>query len=94
MDNCISYIILAVLLVLTSADTPYQKIVHKVDAEAKCLDGSPAAIYLHEGDSRNILFYFLGGADCAGKDLSSTLESCYQRSKTIYGSSNYWPETR
>jgi O-palmitoleoyl-L-serine hydrolase len=36
----------------------------------------------------------MGGGDCGGTDLQTTLENCYQRSKTVYGSSIYWAETR
>jgi hypothetical protein len=27
----------------------YKKIVHLTDADAKCLDGTPPAIYVHQG---------------------------------------------
>lgn len=51
-------------------------------------------IYLHEGgDTRNILFYFIGGGACMGTDLASTLDSCYRRSKSMFGTSKVWPET-
>jgi hypothetical protein len=86
--------LIAVLLLSVSSLPDYKKIVHNLDPEARCLDGSSPAIYLHEADQKNILFYLIGGADCAGADLSSTLENCYQRSKTMYGSSLYWPETK
>ena len=70
----------------------YRKVVHETDPEAKCLDGSSPMIYLHEGgDTEHILFYFLGGGSCADKDLNSTLENCYQRSKGEFGTSTYWP---
>lgn len=71
---------------------PYNKIVHNTDPNAKCLDGSPAALYLSEGDPQNILIHFMGGASCADSDLSKTIESCYQRSRTFLGSSSYWPQ--
>ena len=59
-----------------------------------CLDGSDPMIYLHEGgDTKNILFYFIGGGACLGTDLPSTLESCYKRSKGQFGTSTTWPET-
>lgn len=61
------------LLATVSSQGVYKKIVNTLDPEAKCLDGSSPAIYLHEGDSKNILFYMMGGADCAGKDLPATL---------------------
>jgi hypothetical protein len=74
MKSRICVLLISVLLLFTaSADSFYKKIAHKLDPEAKCLDGSPAAIYLHEADPKNILFYLIGGADCAGKDLGGTL---------------------
>ena len=43
----------------------YQKVIHNTDAEAKCLDGSPGLIYVHEGgDPKNILIFMLGGGFC------------------------------
>jgi len=71
----------------------YQKIIHNVDPDAKCLDGSPAVLYLHEGDPHNILFYFQGGGVCGDQTLNKTVENCYQRSKTYQGSSIYWAQT-
>ena len=85
-------IFLAVLLVLGSCEELFKKVAHNIDPEAKCLDGSPAAIYLSEGDPRNLLFYFMGGGSCEGNSYSDTLNSCYKRSKTIYGSSALWPD--
>lgn len=82
--------ILLLLSLVASSQSAYKKITNTLDPEAKCLDGSSPAFYLHEGDPKNILFYLQGGADCAGTDLSSTLERCYQRSKSMYGSSIYW----
>jgi hypothetical protein len=95
MKNRICILLLSAILLMTVSTSPvYKKVIHNTDPDAKCLDGSPAAIYLHEGDSNNILFYFIGGADCAGQDLSDTLEHCYQRSKGMYGSSIYWSDTK
>lgn len=69
----------------------YTKIVHGTDPNAKCLDGSGPMIYLHEGgDTKNLLFYFIGGGACLGVDLSSTLENCYKRSKGRFGTSTLW----
>ena len=64
---------LIALLVLTNCDNMFKKIAHNVDPDAKCLDGSPAAILLSEGDPRNILLYFMGGASCEGDSYSKTL---------------------
>ena len=69
-----SAIITLILITLVSAaNKPYHKIVHVTDADARCLDGSPAFIYLSEGDPENILIHFMGGASCAGNSLSDTL---------------------
>lgn len=61
------------LLLTSTSSSPYQKIIHQTDPDAKCLDGSPAALYLNEGSTSNILFYFEGGAMCGDVDLSKTL---------------------
>jgi hypothetical protein len=69
-----SLIVLTTLIVGSLNQGSYTKVVHNTDPEAKCLDGSPAMVYLHEGtDTKNILLHFLGGAACLGNDLSSTL---------------------
>lgn len=76
-----------------SASKNYTKLIHNTDPDAKCLDGSPPMIYLHEGgDTKNIMFYFIGGGACMGTDLPSTLESCYKRSKGRLGTSKTWPD--
>lgn len=86
-------VLLALLMVTASADM-YKKIATNADPDAKCLDGSSPIIYLHEGgDTKNIMFYFIGGGACMGTDLASTLESCYRRSKGMFGTSTVWPET-
>lgn len=87
-------IISFIVLVLGAASSDYIKVIHNTDPEAKCLDGSPPMIYLHEGgDTKNIVFHLIGGGVCLGTDLESTLESCYKRSKGDFGSSKKWPET-
>jgi len=43
---------------------------------AACLDGSPHALYIHEGKNANkdnFIVYFQGGGYCGDGDLSSTL---------------------
>ena len=58
------------VLVLGAANGDYTKIIHNTDPEAKCLDGSPAMIYLHEGgDTKNFVFHLIGGGACVGLDL-------------------------
>lgn len=59
---------LLISIVLSSSF--YTKIIHNTDPEAKCLDGSPPAIYVHEGgDTSRILIYMLGGGACVGNTL-------------------------
>lgn len=65
--------LLTIIFTVLSQNAPYRKIVHGTDPEAKCLDGSLGALYLSEGDPKNILMYFVGGASCAANDLSQTL---------------------
>lgn len=49
----------------------YKKHVYNESTGARCLDGSPAYILLHEGaEKENILIYFLGGGFCQGNSLS------------------------
>jgi hypothetical protein len=38
------------------------------------------------------MLYLIGGGFCGETTLAGTLESCYRRSKTELGSSNYWPD--
>lgn len=94
MQSKATFIGLLLLISCVAAEDYYRKIIHGTDPQAKCLDGSSPMIYLHEGgDTKNILFYFIGGGACMGTDLASTLESCYKRSKGQFGTSSKWPET-
>lgn len=66
----------AVLLLLTLANcqTGYKKVIHNYDPQAKCLDGSPSLLYVHEGgDPKKILIFFLGGGMCGETTLEKTL---------------------
>lgn len=60
--------ILVVLLLFSltlAEEQSYRKVIHNTDPEAKCLDGSPAGLYVHEGgDKSSILMYFVGGGAC------------------------------
>lgn len=85
--------ILLSLLLLAAHAQLYNKVVHNTDPEARCLDGSPAALYVHEGSSTNMLLYFQGGGVCSGNSLAESVEDCYRRSLTFLGSSLYWPAT-
>jgi hypothetical protein len=40
--------LLSLIYVGSSLDL-YKKVVHNTDPEAKCLDGSPALLYIHQG---------------------------------------------
>lgn len=64
------------------------------DGRARCLDGTAGAYYISVGtDPKSVVMYFEGGGWCGDKDLSSTLENCYQRSKTPLGSSHSYGPT-
>jgi O-palmitoleoyl-L-serine hydrolase len=90
--NIWALLLLATLFLATS-QTNYKKVVHNFDPEAKCLDGTPGLLYVHEGgDTKNILIFFEGGGLCGAETLDKTLQSCYERTKNILGSSKYWPE--
>lgn len=91
----ISLLLIACLLAVALADGPYKKIIHTTDPNAKCLDGTPPILYLHEGSDRTrFLIYFVGGGLCSGLTLDDAIENCYQRSKTNLGSSAIdWPDT-
>jgi hypothetical protein len=72
----------------------FKKVINTRDPEAKCLDGSPPIYYIHQGrEKSNFIIWFYGGGFFGAEDMSSTLESAYQRSKTLLGSSLEWPET-
>ena len=44
------YLLIFFLFALSLAVSKfYQKVIHNTDPEAKCLDGSPGFIYVHEG---------------------------------------------
>ena len=86
-----TFILFALFIGTLSA--PFTKHLHDIDTGAKCLDGSPAALYVSPGDKSNIIVFFEGGGFCAGKTLSTVIQSCYQRSKTHLGSSKNYPDT-
>lgn len=49
-----SYLLVFLVLTLALAqdfNLNYEKVTHNTDPEAKCLDGSPAALYVNEGSS-------------------------------------------
>lgn len=62
------------------AENLYKLVKLSQDNGAACLDGSPPAIYIHEGSEENkdkFLLLFDGGGFCNGTDRSATLDSCY-----------------
>jgi hypothetical protein len=66
----LSFVLLSIIVLASSAETPYKKVIHNTDPDAKCLDGSSPAIYVHEGgDSDKFLLFFMGGGYCEGKTL-------------------------
>jgi hypothetical protein len=94
MSRILIKLTLLIALAALAAADPYKKIIHNTDPKAKCLDGSSPAVYFHQGAEKNkFLIYFMGGGFCEGTSLSEVLESCYQRSKTDYGSSKNLAET-
>ena len=74
-------IFLACLLVLlitsTSSSSIYKLVKHDNDQNARCLDGTPSALYVSEGDHDNILVYFQGGGMCSGLTLQATIDNCW-----------------
>ncbi len=70
----LTFLSLLSLILLAQSVSYYTKVTHRTDPDAKCLDGSPASIYVHEGgDTSKILFYFIGGGSCGDNSISSTL---------------------
>jgi len=43
------YLLLALLILSLTSAQLYKKIVHVTDPDAKCLDGTPPALYVHQG---------------------------------------------
>lgn len=87
-------LLLLLLIVTLCVEKPYKKVIHNTDPNARCLDGSSPALYIHEGgDPYNFVIFFNGGGSCGGPDQQSVLENCYQRSKTDLGSSSKLPDT-
>lgn len=70
----LAVVALAIVLAFAAQD-PYKKVIHNSDENAKCLDGSSPAIYLHEGgDLNKFLIFFVGGGYCRGSNLNEVLE--------------------
>ena len=64
-------IILCTLLLSLASSQNYHKLNYPTNPEAKCLDGTSPALYIHEGSQTNKIFiYFFGGGFCQGNSLS------------------------
>ena len=69
-----SVIVLA-LLIITSQSENYTLVLND-HGNASCLDGTPPAIYIHEGSGANadkFLIYMQGGGACSGLTRNSVL---------------------
>lgn len=59
-------LLLSALTTLVFSSSFYKKIVHNTDPEAKCLDGSSPAVYVHQGsETKKIFIMMIGGGTCA-----------------------------
>ena len=47
--KALSVVLILSLFITVQSQAYYRKVTHNTDPEAKCLDGSPAALYIHEG---------------------------------------------
>lgn len=81
-------LLVCLIATLLALEQPYKKVIHNTDPKAKCVDGSPPALYIHQGNDPNkFIIFFNGGGACGEATVAQVIESCYQRSKTDYGSS-------
>lgn len=92
MDGKRYLFILALAVVISTAGVSYDRVMLD-DPKALCLDGSQGAYYISKGDETKVVLFFEGGGWCGDADLPSTIENCYQRSKTDLGSSTNYPST-
>lgn len=69
---------------------------YKISADgAKCLDGTQPGFYYHKGsESEKWIIFFEGGGWCGTPDPNTSLENCYERSLTDFGSSKNYPEKK
>jgi hypothetical protein len=89
--------IILVLIVLPLVLCNYTLVKHPIETGARCLDGSPAALYYSLGSEKNrnkFIIFFNSGGLCKGVSLADTLDSCYKRSFSDLGSSANYPPTR
>ncbi len=70
-------LLLFILLTVTyTQDDIFNRVLLSQDRGASCLDGSPPAIYVHEGkgaNKNNFMVYFEGGGFCGEPTLDATL---------------------
>ena len=67
-------ILLCFLIALSSTAGVYKKMIPDLDPEAKCLDGSPGGLYVHQGsEPKKFLIFLIGGGYCAKESLSGSL---------------------
>jgi hypothetical protein len=79
--------IILVLIVLPLVLCNYTLVKHPIETGARCLDGSPAALYYSLGSEKNrnkFIIFFNSGGLCKGVSLADTLD----------GSSANYPPTR
>lgn len=88
-------ILLLSIINLIHSNSEFHLYKHPSSSSAKCLDGSPAALYFspatETSNKDKFIILFEGGSSCMGSSLSSMLDSCIKRSKTQLGSSNKYP---
>ena len=74
MRNLAFLILLVFSATVFCAEEPYKLVIHNTDPNAKCLDGTSPALYLHEGgDNKRFLVFFVGGGFCAGLNSQMVL---------------------
>lgn len=68
-------ILILVLCLFSVIDAQkYKKIVHTTDPDAKCLDGSPPALYVHQGtETKKFLIFLEGGGFCQGESQAAVI---------------------
>ena len=64
-------LLLAFVASINAIEEDYKLVIHNSDPMAKCLDGTPPALYLHEGGDRTkFVVFFIGGGYCEGTTIS------------------------
>lgn len=92
--NRILLLTFCLLLSSINAVELYKLVKHPKDRGAMCLDGSALGTYIHEGKGKNkdkFLIHFCGGGHCGDDTLNETVDNCYNRSFTMFGTSTIYP---